>query len=75
MNEKKKKKTNTVKDDGSDTRLNTNVVAEELNLDRKQVRKILAEDSEMRKIFANMVPEILADEQQQQHFDISGLFG
>lgn len=45
----------------SDKWLSIRVVAEELNLDRETVRKILTEYLEMRKIFVKMVPRILTD--------------
>jgi histone-lysine N-methyltransferase SETMAR len=46
------------------------MMAEELNLDRKTVRKILTEDLGMRKVSAKMVPRILSDEQKQQRLDV-----
>jgi energy-converting hydrogenase A subunit M len=39
----------------SDRRLSVRMMAEELNLDRETVRKILAEDLGMRKVSAKMV--------------------
>jgi predicted transcriptional regulator len=47
----------------SDRRLSVQMMAEELNLDRETVRKILTEDLEMRKVLAKMVPRILSDDQ------------
>jgi hypothetical protein len=41
-------------------------MAEELNLDRQTVRKILTLDLRMRKVSAKMVPRILSDDQKQR---------
>jgi hypothetical protein len=46
------------------------MMAEELNLDRETVRKILTEDLEMRKVSAKMVPRILSDDQKQRWLDV-----
>jgi hypothetical protein len=45
-------------------------MAEELNLDRETVTKILAEDLGMRKVSAKMVPRILSDDQKQWRLDV-----
>jgi len=36
-----------------------------VNIDRETVRKILPEDLDMRKVYAEMVPEELTEEQKQ----------
>jgi hypothetical protein len=46
----------------SDRRLMDQMMAEELNLDREIVRKILTEDLRIRKDAAQIVPRILSDE-------------
>jgi hypothetical protein len=46
------------------------MMAEELNLDRETVRKILTEYLKMRKVSAKMVPRILSDDQKQQQIDV-----
>jgi hypothetical protein len=46
------------------------MMAEELNLDRETVRKILTEDLGMRKVSAKMVPQIWFDDQKQRHLDV-----
>jgi histone-lysine N-methyltransferase SETMAR len=46
------------------------MMAEELNLDRETVKKILTEDLGMRKVSARMVPQILSDDQKQRQLDI-----
>jgi hypothetical protein len=43
-------------------------MAEELNLKRETVRKILTEDLGTRKISAKVVSRILSDEQKQREF-------
>lgn len=48
----------------SGKRQSTRVIAVELNLDRKTVRKISTEDLEMRRISKKMVPAILTNEQK-----------
>jgi len=40
-------------------------IAEQVNIDRETVRKILPEDLDMRKVYAEMVPEELTEEQKQ----------
>ena len=39
-------------------------IAEQLNIDRETVRKILTEDLDMRKVCAEMVPKELAEERR-----------
>jgi hypothetical protein len=46
------------------------MMAEELNLDRETVRKILTADLGMRTVPAKMVPKMLSDDQKQQQFDV-----
>jgi hypothetical protein len=46
------------------------MMAEELNLDRETVWKILSEDLGMRKVSAKMVPQILSDDQKQRWLDV-----
>jgi len=41
-------------------------IAEQVNIDRETVRKILTEDLDMRKVCAKMVPNELTDEQKQR---------
>jgi hypothetical protein len=40
-------------------------IAEQVNIDREIVRKILTEDLDMRKVCAKMVPKELTEEQKQ----------
>jgi hypothetical protein len=54
----------------SDRRLSVQMMAEELNLGRETVRKILNEDLGMRKVSAKMVLRILSDDQKQQQHDV-----
>jgi hypothetical protein len=54
----------------SDRRLSERVMAEELNLDRETVRKVLTEHLGMRKVSAKMVPRILSDDQKQRRLDV-----
>jgi hypothetical protein len=44
------------------------MMAEELNLNRETVRKILTDDLGIRKMSAKMTPRILIDEQKQLEF-------
>ena len=44
-----------------DRRLGVRAVAEEVNLDRESVRRILREELNMRKVCAKMVPKLLSD--------------
>jgi hypothetical protein len=45
-------------------------MAEELNLDRETVRRILTEGFRMRKVSAKMAPRILSDDQKQRRLDV-----
>jgi hypothetical protein len=54
----------------SDRRLSVRMMAEELNLDRESVRKVLTEDLGMWKISAKMVPQILSEDQKQWQIDV-----
>lgn len=47
----------------SDRWLSTQIIAEEINLDRETVKNILIKYLEMRKIFVKTVPIIFIDEQ------------
>ena len=47
-------------------RLLVRSIAEQVNIDRETVRKILIEDLDMRKVCANMVPNELTEEQKQR---------
>ena len=47
-------------------RLTVSSIAEQVNIDRETVRKILTEDLDMRKVCAKMVPEELTEEQKQR---------
>ena len=46
-------------------RLGVRAVAEEVNLDRESVRRILREELNMRKVCAKMVPKLLSEEQEE----------
>jgi histone-lysine N-methyltransferase SETMAR len=46
------------------------MMAEELNLDRESVRKILTEDFGMRKVSAKMMPQILSDDQKKRRLGV-----
>jgi histone-lysine N-methyltransferase SETMAR len=46
------------------------MLAEELNLEKETVRKILTEDLGMRKVSAKTVPQILSDDQKQRWLDV-----
>ena len=48
----------------SDRWLSVQMMAEELNLNREMVRKILTDDLGTRKFSAKMLPRILSDEQK-----------
>jgi hypothetical protein len=54
----------------SDTQLSVRMMAEELNLYRETVRKVLTEDLGMRKVSAKMVPRILSDDQKRLQLDV-----
>ena len=45
-------------------------IAEQVNIDRETVRKILTEDLDMRKVCAKMVPKKLTEEQKQRRVTI-----
>jgi len=47
-------------------RLTVRSIAEQVNIDRETVRKILTEDLDMRKACAKMVPKELTEEQKQR---------
>jgi len=47
-------------------RLAVRSIAEQVNIDRETVRKILTEDLDMRKVCAKMVPKELTKEQKQR---------
>jgi len=47
-------------------RLAVRSIAEQVNVDRETVRKILTEDLDMRKVCAKMVPKELTEEQKQR---------
>ena len=51
-------------------RLPVRSIAEQVNIDRETVRKILAEDLDMRKVCAKMVPKELTEEQKQRRVTI-----
>jgi len=46
--------------------LTVSSIAQQVNIDRETVRKILTEDLDMRKVCAKMVPKELAEEQKQR---------
>ena len=48
-----------------DRRLGVQAVAEEVNLGRESVRRILKEKLNMRKVCAKMLPKLLSDEQKE----------
>ena len=51
-------------------RLTVRSIAEQVNIDRETVRKILTEDLDMRKMCAQMVPKELTEEQKQRRVTI-----
>jgi len=51
-------------------RLTVRSIAEQMNIDRETVRKILTEDLDMRKVCAKMVPKELTKEQKQRRATI-----
>jgi len=51
-------------------RLTVSNIAEQVNIDRETVRKILTEDLDMRKVCAKMVPKELTEEQKQKRVTI-----
>jgi len=51
-------------------RLTVRNIAEQVNIERETVRKILTEDLDMRKVCAEMVPKELTEEQKQRRIFI-----
>ena len=51
-------------------RLTVRSIAEQVNIDRETVRKILTEDLDIRKVCAKMVPKELTEEQKQRRVTI-----
>ena len=51
-------------------RLTVRSIAEQVNVDRETVRKILTEDLDMRKVCGKMVPKELTEEQKQRRVTI-----
>ncbi|XP_074170634.1 COX assembly mitochondrial protein 2 homolog isoform X1 [Rhinolophus sinicus] len=51
-------------------RLTLRSIAEQVNIDRETVRKILTENLGMRKVCAEMVPKELTDEQKQRRVEV-----
>ena len=51
-------------------RLTVRSIAEQVNIDRETVRKILIEDPDMRKVCAKLVPKELTEEQNQRRVAI-----
>jgi len=51
-------------------RLTVRSIAEQVNIDRETVRKILTEDLDMRKVCAKMVPKELTENQKQRRVTI-----
>ena len=51
-------------------RLTVRSIAEQVNIDRETVRKILTKDLDMRKACAKMVPKELTEEQKQRRVTI-----
>jgi len=49
-------------------RLAVRSIADQVNVDRETVRKILTEDLDMRKVCAKMVPKELTEEQTKKRF-------
>jgi len=47
-------------------RLTVRSIAEQMNIDRETISKILTEDLDMRKVCAKMVPKELTEEQKQR---------
>ena len=48
-------------------RLTVRSIAEQVNIDRETVRKILTEDLDMKKVCSKMVPKEHTEEQKQSH--------
>ncbi|GFU37333.1 uncharacterized protein TNCV_4273181 [Trichonephila clavipes] len=55
----------------TDRRLSVRMIAEQLEMDKMVVHKIISEDLGMRKICAKLVPKVLTDFQKQNHEAIS----
>ena len=53
-----------------DQRVGVRAVAEEVNLDRGSVRRILREELNMRKACAKMVPKLLSDKQKERRKEL-----
>ena len=53
-----------------DRGLGVRAVAEEVNLDRESVRRILREELNMRKVCVKMVPKLLSDEQNERRKEL-----
>jgi len=53
-----------------DRRLGVRAVAEEVNLDRESVRRILKEELDTKKICAKLVPKLLSDEQKERRKEL-----
>jgi len=51
-------------------RLTVRSIAEQVNIDRETVRKILTEDLDMRRVCAKMVPKKLTEDQKQRRVTI-----
>ena len=51
---------------GENRRLTVRSIAQQVNIDRETVRKILTEDLDMRKVCEKMVPKELTEEQKQR---------
>jgi len=47
-------------------RMTVRSIAEQVNIDRERVRKIVTEDLDIRKVCAKMVPKELTEEQKQR---------
>jgi len=47
-------------------RLTVRIIAEQVNIDKETVRKILTEDLDMSKVCAKMIPKELSEEQKQR---------
>ena len=56
-------------------RLTVRNIAEQVNIDRETVRKILTEDLDMRKVCAKMVPKELTEDQKQRSQNFPRPFG
>jgi histone-lysine N-methyltransferase SETMAR len=50
--------------------LGIQAVAEEVNLNRESVRRILREELNMRKVCAKMVPKMLSDEEKERRKEL-----